>query len=144
MRYNSILSNFCLGFICISAVRFNIHIYSCCDSCYILYIAVASSNSTFICSNPIIYSQNFLNQIVGPRPTSVPQALLDTKVRDQPLAPLIVDAIIKDGVDPDDQLIYNPLMWTNASNVKFSASTNWLEPPVHITINNVPDMFSQR
>lgn len=82
--------------------------------------------------------------LVGPRATSVPQALLDTKARDQLLAPLIVNAIIENGVDPDDQLLYNPLMWTNASNVRFSASTNWLEPPVHITINNVPDMFSQR
>jgi hypothetical protein len=84
-----------------------------------------------------------LRQIVGPNPNSVPQAGLDTKARDQEIAQLIV-AAIDQGADPNGQLLYNPINWSNASNVPFPPLSDWLQPPVKLTINGRPDSFSQR
>jgi len=81
--------------------------------------------------------------IVGPNPTSVPQAGLDTKARDQTIAQLIVAAIDK-GADPNDNLLYNPINWRSANGTDFPAESDWLVPPVDLTINGHRDMFSQR
>ncbi|KAF8518425.1 hypothetical protein BU17DRAFT_48809 [Hysterangium stoloniferum] len=81
--------------------------------------------------------------IVGPNANSVPQAGLDTKARDQEIAQLIV-AAIDQGSDPDNQTLYNPINWSNASNIPFPPLSDWLQPPVKLTINGHPDMFSQR
>ncbi|TFK44792.1 hypothetical protein BDQ12DRAFT_673584 [Crucibulum laeve] len=80
--------------------------------------------------------------IVGPKDTTVPQAGLDTMTRASPLAQLIVKAI-QDGGDPEDQLLYNPVQWTNASHLPFSAHSDWLKPH-NVTINGREDAFSQR
>jgi hypothetical protein len=88
-------------------------------------------------------SLTLCEQIVGPKSTTVPQPGLDTKARDGPLAQLIVQKIIA-GADPDQFLLYNPAQWTNASNVPFANTTDWLVPPVDVVINGRPDAFSQR
>ncbi|KAJ6459724.1 hypothetical protein C8R47DRAFT_1243393 [Mycena vitilis] len=82
--------------------------------------------------------------IVGPKSTSVPQAGLDTKARDGPLARLIVQQIIDKNLDPGQELLYNPLDWNDANNVQFPATDNWLLPPVDVQINGHADEFSQR
>lgn len=33
--------------------------------------------------------------------------------------------IIDKNIDPDQELLYNPLAWTDANNVPFSATENW-------------------
>lgn len=83
-------------------------------------------------------------QIVGPKSTTVPQAVLDTMTRDGPLAQLIVKQIVGANADPENQLLYNPLQWNNATNVPFGATEDWLQPPVAKTINGRRDAFSQR
>ncbi|KJA21567.1 hypothetical protein HYPSUDRAFT_55453 [Hypholoma sublateritium FD-334 SS-4] len=82
--------------------------------------------------------------IVGPKSTTVPQAGLDTKARDGPLAMLITTKIVTSNIDPDGELLYNPVNWANASDVFFAPGTNWLQPPVDLTINGRADAFSQR
>lgn len=82
-------------------------------------------------------------QIVGPSATTVPQAGLDTKARDGPLAQLIVKAIVN-GADPNAELLYNPTGFSNEDNVFFTSTTDWLQPPVDITVNGRADAFSQR
>ncbi|KAG7091915.1 hypothetical protein E1B28_008310 [Marasmius oreades] len=82
--------------------------------------------------------------IAGPKNTTVPQAGIDTKARNSPFARAIVNEIISNDRDPEQQLLYNPLQWTNASNQPFGAKENWLLPPVNVTINGRPDQFSQR
>jgi len=57
---------------------------------------------------------------------------------------LIVKQIIENNTDPGVQSLYNPLQWTNASDVPFAANFDWLDPPVRLTINGHPDAFSQR
>lgn len=83
-------------------------------------------------------------QIVGPKSTTVPQSGLDTKARDGPLAQLITTKIVTTNIDPQGQLLYNPINWANASDVFFSPTTNWLQPPVNTVINGRADAFSQR
>ncbi|KAF8875409.1 hypothetical protein CPB84DRAFT_1853270 [Gymnopilus junonius] len=85
-----------------------------------------------------------LPAIVGPKPTTIPQAGLDTKVRDGPLAQLTTDWIVNNDADPLDILLYNPINWPNASNVFFALATNWLQPPILMTINDHADAFTQR
>ncbi|KAJ3895302.1 hypothetical protein GG344DRAFT_39083 [Lentinula edodes] len=104
-----------------------------------LIVDVSNNGGGFICA------AEFLHRIiVGPKNTTVPQAGLDTKARDGPLARLIVQQIIQSNVDPDQDLLYNPLNWDNASNVGFAADDDWLLPPVNLTINGHADAFSQR
>lgn len=87
----------------------------------------------------------FSSQIVGPKATTVPQAGLDTAARDGPLAQLIVEQIISNpDIDPNVELLYNPVQWSNAQNVPFNVTTNWLQPPVKEVINGRNDAFSQR
>jgi len=81
---------------------------------------------------------------VGPKSTTVPQAGLDTEARAGPLAQLIVKQIIDTNADPDNLLLYNPLLWTNANDQPFPANTDWLQPPVGKIINGMQDAFSQR
>jgi hypothetical protein len=83
-------------------------------------------------------------QIVGPKTTSVPQAGLNTTTRDGELARKIVQQIVDNpDIDPNLQLLYNPVQWRNASETFFPADDNWLLPPVNKTINGHPDAFSQ-
>lgn len=83
-------------------------------------------------------------KIIGPKSTTEPQAGLDTTTRAGPLAQLIVERIIKDGMDPDDQLLYNPTQWRNASHEPFANKTDWLKPLTKLSINGHEDTFSQR
>ncbi|KAJ3847185.1 hypothetical protein EV368DRAFT_51615 [Lentinula lateritia] len=82
--------------------------------------------------------------IIGSKSTTEPQAGLDTTTRAGTLAQLIVQKIVKDNMDPDALLYYNPTQWTNASNIPFSADTEWLKPVQELMINGHEDAFSQR
>ena len=84
-------------------------------------------------------------QIVGPRSTTVPQAGLYTTARDGPLAQLIVKQLVANtSIDPNVELLYNPVQWRNANNQPFTATDDWLQPPVPKVINGRQDAFSQR
>ncbi|KAF8808547.1 hypothetical protein BYT27DRAFT_7286544 [Phlegmacium glaucopus] len=104
-----------------------------------LIIDLSSHGGGFICAAHWLH-----HIIVGPKSTSVPQAGLDTKARDGPLAQLIVKQIIDANADPQQLLLYNPTNWPNASNVFLATTDDWLLPPVLITVNGRPDSFSQR
>lgn len=80
--------------------------------------------------------------IVGRKPTSEPQAGLDTTTRAGPLAQLIVRRITEGG-DPEEHLLYNPAQWRNATHQPFPAESDWLEPE-EVVINGHADAFSQR
>ncbi|KAL1695448.1 hypothetical protein GGG16DRAFT_45350 [Schizophyllum commune] len=80
--------------------------------------------------------------IVGPKPTSEPQAGLDTTTRAGTLAQLIVRRIAE-GADPEEQLLYNPAQWRNATHQPFPVESDWLEPE-KVVINGHEDAFSQR
>ncbi|RDB28060.1 Peptidase S41 family protein ustP [Hypsizygus marmoreus] len=104
-----------------------------------LVIDVTNNGGGFICA------AHWLHRIIiGPKSTTVPQAGLDTEARNGPLAQLIVKQIINFGLDPDLQLLYNPLQWNDANNQQFSANEDWLQPPVKKIINGHRDAFSQR
>ncbi|KAJ7126237.1 hypothetical protein C8R44DRAFT_781419 [Mycena epipterygia] len=104
-----------------------------------LIVDVTNNGGGFICV------AHWLHRIlVGPKSTTVPQAGLDTKARDGPLARQIVQQIIDKNLDPDQNLLYNPLNWNDANNVQFAATDNWLLPPVNLQINGNADAFSQR
>ncbi|KAJ6588635.1 hypothetical protein B0H19DRAFT_1100376 [Mycena capillaripes] len=104
-----------------------------------LIVDVTNNGGGFICI------AHWLHRIiVGPKSTSVPQAGLDTKARDGPLARLIVQQIVEKNLDPDQELLYNPQNWNDANNVQFPATDNWLLPPVNVQINGHTDAFSQR
>ncbi|THU78746.1 hypothetical protein K435DRAFT_786117 [Dendrothele bispora CBS 962.96] len=104
-----------------------------------LVVDVSNNGGGFICI------AHFLHRVlVGPKSTSDPQAGLDTKARAGPLAQMIVKRIIENNTDPNVESLYNPLQWTNASDVPFAANFDWLDPPVRLTINGHPDAFSQR
>ncbi|KAG7095399.1 hypothetical protein E1B28_006152 [Marasmius oreades] len=104
-----------------------------------LIVDVTNNGGGFICV------AHWLHRIIaGPKDTTVPQAGLDTKARNPPLARAIVNEIVVNNRDPQLQLLYNPLQWNNASNQPFGAKENWLIPPVNVTINGRPDQFSQR
>ncbi|TFY76408.1 hypothetical protein EWM64_g7604 [Hericium alpestre] len=103
-----------------------------------LIVDVTNNGGGFICA------AHWLHRIiVGPKPSSVPQAGLDTKARAGPLAQLIVKAIVA-GADPDSLLMYNPDQWRFASNTPFPDEFDWLAHPVRSVINGVPDAFSLR
>ncbi|KAJ7913878.1 hypothetical protein B0H13DRAFT_2003844 [Mycena leptocephala] len=104
-----------------------------------LVVDVTNNGGGFICV------AHWLHRIiVGPKSTTVPQAGLDTKARDGPLARQIVQQIITKNLDPNQELLYNPLNWNDANNVQFAATDDWLLPPVNLTINGHADAFSQR
>ncbi|KAJ7185372.1 hypothetical protein C8R46DRAFT_881566 [Mycena filopes] len=104
-----------------------------------LIVDVTNNGGGFICV------AHWLHRIIsGPKSTTVPQAGLDTKARDGPLARQIVSQIISKNLDPDQELLYNPLNWNDANNVQFPATDNWLLPPVNLEINGHADAFSQR
>lgn len=96
----------------------------------------------FIC--PSVVCAYLATKIIGPKATTEPQAGLDTTIRAGPLAQLIVQRIVKDGMDPEEKLLYNPTRWRNATNDPFKSSTDWLEPSRKLTINGNQDAFSQR
>ncbi|KAJ7064956.1 hypothetical protein C8F01DRAFT_1128917 [Mycena amicta] len=105
-----------------------------------LIVDVTNNGGGFICV------AHWLHRIIiGPKNSTVPQAGLDTKARDGPLARQIVQKIVDDpNLDPDGELLYNPLNWNDANNVPFPATENWLLPPVTSVINGHADAFSQR
>ena len=89
-------------------------------------------------------------KIVGPAPTTEPQAGLDTETRAGPLAQLIVKTIIADPskVDPEAALLYNPVNWagvdSTGAQTQFNATADWLEPLQKKVINGRQDAFSPR
>ncbi|KAJ4483317.1 hypothetical protein J3R30DRAFT_3285060 [Lentinula aciculospora] len=104
-----------------------------------LVVDVTNNGGGFICI------AHWLHRIIiGSKATTEPQAGLDTTIRAGPLAQLIVRRIVKDDMDPDTLLYYNPTQWTNASHVPFTAETEWLNPLQNLTINGHEDNFSQR
>ncbi|KAL4261125.1 Secondary metabolite-associated S41A peptidase [Pleurotus pulmonarius] len=104
-----------------------------------LVVDVSNNGGGFICI------AHWLHRIIiGPKDSTVPQAGLDTKTRAGPLAQLIVKQITEQNLDPQGQLLFNPIQWRNASNVFFAAGQDWLQPPVELTINGRSDAFSQR
>ncbi|KAI8972883.1 hypothetical protein BD414DRAFT_448245 [Trametes punicea] len=103
-----------------------------------LIVDVSNNAGGFICTS------NWLHRIIaGPKNTTVPNAGLQTEVRDGPLAQLIVKQIIA-GADPDDFLLNNPINWRFVNGTQFPADFDWLQPPVDVVINGVPDAFSRR
>ncbi|KAL0068883.1 hypothetical protein AAF712_004214 [Marasmius tenuissimus] len=88
--------------------------------------------------------QRYVQQIVGPKSTSEPQAGLDSAARAGPLAQLIVKKIAEGGGDPQEYLEYNPVQWRNASHVKFENGTDWMKPLDVRVVNGREDAFSQR
>ncbi|KAF5360262.1 hypothetical protein D9758_009178 [Tetrapyrgos nigripes] len=82
--------------------------------------------------------------LAGPKKTTEPQAILDTKLRANPLAQLILKAIIHNNTDPDGQSAYNPIHFTNADNVPFATDFDYMDPAVKEMINEHEDAFSQR
>ncbi|KAF7316315.1 Peptidase S41 family protein ustP [Mycena indigotica] len=104
-----------------------------------LIIDVTNNGGGYICV------AHWLHRIIiGPKSTTVPEAGLDTKARSGPLAQQVVQKLIDEKLDPNQELLYNPLNWNNAQNVQFKADENWLVPPVKKIINGHPDAFSQR
>ncbi|KAF7325770.1 Peptidase S41 family protein ustP [Mycena kentingensis (nom. inval.)] len=104
-----------------------------------LIVDVSNNGGGFICV------AHWLHRIIiGPKDTTVPNAGLETTARAGPLAQEIVQQIIDNDLDPNQNLLYNPRNWANASGVDFPATRNWLRPPVTVTINGRPDAFSER
>lgn len=132
------------GFICVAHVR-------SADFCipHLIYTnynvpAVAPSHSKtpiFVQTPPLIL---ILAQIAGPKSTTVPQAGLNTTARAGPLAQLITKALVANpGLDPDVDILYNPLNWFfPQNNTEFTSTFNWLEPPVKKVLNGRADAFS--
>ena len=83
-------------------------------------------------------------QIVGPKSTTQPQAGLDTMARAGPLAKLITEAIINQHLDPNLQLLYNPLNWAFPNGTEFTSNHDWLDPSVDKVLNRRADEFSPR
>ncbi|KAF7428583.1 hypothetical protein PC9H_007809 [Pleurotus ostreatus] len=81
--------------------------------------------------------------IIGPKPTTEPQAGLDSTARAGPLARRIVKEI-KNGADPREKLLYNPAQWTNGTHHRFKKRANWMSKAEHHVINGHEDSFSQR
>ncbi|KAI0941993.1 hypothetical protein AcV7_002542 [Taiwanofungus camphoratus] len=103
-----------------------------------LIVDVTNNGGGYICI------AHWLHRIIaGPKPTTIPQAGLQTQTRGGALAQLIVREIVK-GSDPENQLLYNPLSWEFANNTPFPASLDWLQSPVEKVVNGRDDAFSQR
>jgi len=81
--------------------------------------------------------------IVGPKSTTEPRAGLYTEARAKPLAQAIT-AAIANGVDPNVEMMYNPLNWAFSNNTIFPERYDWLKDPVRKVINNNEDFFSQK
>ncbi|CAE7223476.1 unnamed protein product [Rhizoctonia solani] len=83
--------------------------------------------------------------LAGPGPGTEPQPGLDGSVRAQDLAQKITTKIVANntGVDPDQQMLYNPLNWRDTKSKRFPANFNWLDPAIKMQVNGVADRFSQ-
>ncbi|PSS35390.1 hypothetical protein PHLCEN_2v1663, partial [Hermanssonia centrifuga] len=88
-------------------------------------------------------TQLIVDVLAGPKSTTVPQAGLDTETRAGPLARLITKTIVANpSLDPNDELLYNPIGFAFLNNTVFPADFDWLEPPVQKIINGRQDAFS--
>lgn len=92
--------------------------------------------------------ETLVGKIVGRKNSTVPQPGFDSKIRVQPLSSLMVKANIDSNRNgtPNYDLMYNPLMWSNANHQPFESQEDWLSPDTvtSITINGRRDTFSQR
>ncbi|KAF5316870.1 hypothetical protein D9611_003976 [Ephemerocybe angulata] len=102
-----------------------------------LIVDVSNNGGGYICI------AHWLHRIIiGPKPSTHPQAGLDSTLRAGPLAQLIAQRIAK-GNDPDELLYYNPTQWTNATHQPLPTHGNWLQQ-LSIVVNGKEDSFSQR
>ncbi|KAJ7698268.1 hypothetical protein B0H17DRAFT_1050647 [Mycena rosella] len=104
-----------------------------------LIVDVTNNEGGFICIASWLH-----RIIIGPKSTTVPQAGLDSRARDGPLARQIVQQIIDKNLDPTQSLLYNPLNRNDSNGVQFPATDNWLLPPINVEVNGHADAFSQR
>ncbi|KAH8826344.1 hypothetical protein DL96DRAFT_1805805 [Flagelloscypha sp. PMI_526] len=105
-----------------------------------LVVDVSNNGGGYICA------AHWLHRIIaGSKPSTVPQAGLDTIARSGTLAKLITEQIVKNNKDPSHFLLYNPVNWHNATQQIIPADVNWLVVGgVNKTINGHKDAFSQR
>jgi len=103
-----------------------------------LIIDVTNNGGGFVCV------AHWLHRIIaGPKSTTEPNSGLYTEARAQPLAQAIT-AAVANGVDPDVQMLYNPLNWAFANNTLFPEKYDWLKDPVRKVINQREDFFGQK
>ncbi|KAG9080928.1 hypothetical protein FRC06_005995, partial [Ceratobasidium sp. 370] len=84
--------------------------------------------------------------LAGPVPGLNKQPGFDGSVRAQDLPKKIVSKIVSNnaGVDPNRELMYNPLNWKNANGDVFTSTFNWLNPSINAQVNGITDKFSQK
>ncbi|CAE6472690.1 unnamed protein product [Rhizoctonia solani] len=88
---------------------------------------------------------SFLHRILaGPQPGLDVQPGLDGSVRAQDLPQKMVAKIIAGGLPEGDTSYYNPPNYKGANGTEFAANFNWLDPPINMQVNGVPDKFSQK
>ncbi|CAE6419408.1 unnamed protein product [Rhizoctonia solani] len=105
-----------------------------------LLVDVTNNGGGYICLAAWLH-----RVLAGPGPGTEPQPGLDGSVRAQDLAQKITAKIVANntGVDPDKQMLYNPLSWRDTKSKRFPANFNWLDPAIKMQINGVTDKFSQ-
>ncbi|CAE6532398.1 unnamed protein product [Rhizoctonia solani] len=105
-----------------------------------LLVDVTNNGGGYICLAAWLH-----RVLAGPGPGTEPQPGLDGSVRAQDLAQKITAKIVANntGVDPDLQMLYNPLSWRDTKSKRFPANFNWLDPAIKMQINGVTDKFSQ-
>ncbi|KAH8827598.1 hypothetical protein DL96DRAFT_1103752 [Flagelloscypha sp. PMI_526] len=102
-----------------------------------LIIDVSNNQGGLVCAAAYLH---FL--LFGNTTTTSPQALLPTKFRVNDLSQRIVQNIIDQNLST--KLLYHPSNLKNASNVQFSATTNYLMEDVEdVEVNGRADQFSQ-
>ncbi|KAG8748584.1 hypothetical protein FRC10_003718 [Ceratobasidium sp. 414] len=106
-----------------------------------LLVDVTNNGGGYICLAAWLH-----RVLAGPGPGTEPQPGLDGSVRAQDLAQKITTKIVANntGVDPDQQMLYNPLSWHDVHSKPFPANFNWLDPAIQMQINGVQDKFSQK
>ncbi|KAG8762056.1 hypothetical protein FRC11_011441 [Ceratobasidium sp. 423] len=106
-----------------------------------LLVDVTNNGGGYICLAAWLH-----RVLAGPGPGTEPQPGLDGSVRAQDLAQKITAKIVANntGVDPNREMLYNPLNWRDTKSQCFPADFNWLDPAINMRINDVPDKFSQK
>lgn len=103
-----------------------------------LIVDVTNNGGGYICV------AHWLHRIIaGAKSTTEPQAGIYTQARAQPLARAIT-AAIADGVDPNFELLYNPINWAFGNDTLFPENYDWLKDPIRKVINGHEDFFSQK